>query len=248
MAVIKCPICKAEIAERAVQCAHCGYKLEKEPQCSKENEPTLSDAAGAYPNHSGTAGKQPEAGAKKKNRIFRYVMIIVILVILGFVGYEVHEYNQLKAYYQLVDEINDVRNAGVDALNHCSSLLLDVWHNAIFYEADPATDPYTCPEGVFEDDFNDALENLYSDDAFCKELELIDETQMELRKLKKQLTKAPKGYEEYNAYLIQMIDNWVELSTVIQHPSGSYNDLNEELSELFRMDGEILQEMELYDE
>ncbi len=247
MVVIKCPMCGKNLSEHAVQCAHCGYKLKNDQQFRKEGGATLTGTEDICPDHSSTMEKQPATCAEKKKHIFRYVAIVVVFAILGFVGYEVHEYNQLKSYYQLVDEINDVRNTSVAAVNHCSSLLLDVWYNAIWNESNPETDQYTCSEGVFVDDFNDALDNLYSDDAFGKELKLIDETQLELRKLKRQLTKVPKEYEEYNEYLMELIDNWVKLSTAIQHPSGSYNDLNEEFSEMFQKDREILQELEICD-
>lgn len=250
MAIIKCPQCGKEISDQSVQCVHCGYTLNGNHKHCKECGTELTGSESVCPNCGCPVDPTlvGQAPVKKKKHIVRYAVLALALVVVLFGMFEAYQYNKVEAYYQLVDEVHNARNASVDAVNECSALLLDVWKNAIWQTPDPTTDKYTCPDGVFSDDFNDALGNLYADADFCDKLDLIEKQQLELRKLKKQLTTPPKGMEDYNELLIDMIDNHVKISMIILNPTGSYDSISADFNDLFEEDNEIHMELESYNE
>ncbi len=245
MALIQCPQCGKEISDQATQCVHCGYQMGNSQHRCKECGVVLTGNERVCPNCG-----YPLDGASvksKKNKIFRYVTLIIVVVFLGYLAYGVYQYNNWVAYGEIVDQIYDARNAGVDAVNESRALLMKVWNNALWKIEDPETDQYTRPDGVFVDDFNDALNSLYADEEFCEKLNLLNDKQQELRALKKQLPHPPKGMEEYNDCLVQMVNNWIEVSMTLLNPSGSYDDLNKRFGELFDEGIDLIQELDAYE-
>ena len=244
MALIRCPQCGEKISDQAVQCVHCGYQLKNGQHICRDCGAVLTGNDGVCPN-CGCPVDDTSIEPGRKHR-FRYVKIIAVIAVLVYFVYGVYQYNYSMAYSKVVDQIYDARNAGVDAVNACSALLMDVWGNAIWKIQDPETDPFTCPGGVFVNDFNDALDSLYSDEDFCEKLKLLDEKQQELRMLKREIQNPPKDYEDYNECLLQMVNNWIKISMTILNPSGSYDDLNQQFHDLFDESHELIRELDTY--
>ncbi len=105
---------------------------------------------------------------KKK---FNPIPLIVTMSVLSlFVIGGVVLFNKFKAYsYQQAYNslAYDMYDSAVIA-EDCGNLIVSVWGNAIWNERDAKTDKYTMEKGVFVDDFNDALDKLYSDEDFSK--------------------------------------------------------------------------------
>lgn len=248
MAMILCPRCREMISDQAVRCVHCGYQLRQNRSVCRECGRPLEGTERVCPDCGCPAGqtKYGAHGKKKKKHTLRNVIMAVVIIFLVVAAYSFHLYNRSVSYYEAVDEIDAARNASVDAVNECAFLIQEVWRNAIWQESDPVTDPYTCPDGVFLEDFNDAIANLYADPDFCERLDLINTQQQELRRLEKQLPAPPEEMEEYSELIQDMIDNHIELSMLILNPSGSYDSVSREFGELFEESNEILAELGSY--
>lgn len=250
MAMILCPRCREMISDQAVRCVHCGYQLQQSGDVCRECGRPLEGTEQVCPDCGCPVGQTRHGahGKKKKRHTLRNVIVAVVVIFLAVMAYSSHLYNRSISYYETVDEIYTARNASVDAVNECASLVQEVWYNAIWQESDPRTDPYTCPNGTFVEDFNTALNNLYEDPDFCEQLDLIDTQQQELRRLEKQLPEPPEGMEEYSELMQDMLDNHIELSMLILNPSGSYDSVSQEFGELFREANEIVMELDSYEQ
>ena len=246
MAMVKCPNCGEMISDRAKECVHCGYKLNNFtvqcPDCGTYVSEDLDVCPKCgCPLHE----RQPDKKRKKKSPL-KTILVVLLCLVIGAFSFLFIQYNKYSSYYNKVNEIHDVRNASVDALNDSAHLLIEVWNNAIWQQSDPRTDKFTIENGYFVDDFNDALENLYSDESFNAKLDIIDKQQYELRQLRKEILNPPKGEEEYNDLILDMIDNYLKLSTTVLNPIGSLNDVSEELNNLFEEDNKIQRDLEFF--
>ena len=108
----------------------------------------------------------------------------------------------------------------------------DVWYNAIFNVSDSETDQYTKPNGYFVSDFNDALSNLFADEAFQAELTAITENQTTCIALMQNLTNPPEEYEAAYDALKEYYDNYLEMTNMALNPLGSLNSFTEDFNEI----------------
>ena len=60
--------------------------------------------------------------------------------------------------------------SGASDAETCGNLIKQVWYNAIYKESDSKTNKYTKPNGYYVSDFNDALQNLFSDSSFSGQI------------------------------------------------------------------------------
>ena len=250
MALIHCPKCGEEISDKAEYCVHCGQVIARNSRyvCHECGAPiteldTVCPRCGC-PN--------PDVihvhAAKRKNNIGRIISIILFFVFLGGVAWEYINYSTYNTYIETTNEIIDTRNKSIDAVNECYHLLLSVWLNAIWEQNDPETDPFVCPDGKFVNDFNEALDNLYSDSDFSNNLELIYNQQSKLRQLRKEIQNPPSEFAEYNEILLRLIDNDIETATILISPSGSYDDISQQLGALFDAENAIRRELDFYEQ
>ena len=183
----------------------------------------------------------------EKRHTFRNIFIVVVLGGIAFFIYGNYHVKKLDEYYELVNQAIDTRNASVDALNECSDVLLDVWGNSIGKIEDSKTDPYTRPDGVFLDDFNEALENLYEDPDFQVKADLISEKQMNLRKIEKKLENPPGSEEEYNEVFLEFLDNYIEVSMAVINPNGSFIEVSDQINHLNAEGKELQMELDSFE-
>ena len=249
MSLIKCPQCGKEISEYAAECVHCGYKLKKSeqphcPECGKE----LSGDETICPNCGFPLDEvsSDQSAPKKKTPVWTFVFLAVILAALAAGIFAASQSSKKQVYAETVMQMTEAHDDSFNAVNDCSRLLMAVWKNAICQTADPETDRFTRPDGRFVEDFNEALDNLYQDENFSSQLELINKSQQKLRALKKKLPKPPVTYEDINECLIKAFDNWIEISMTILNPTGSYNDAEHKFNELFSEAAELYNELQSY--
>lgn len=83
---------------------------------------------------------------------------------------------QSAAYQEELKQVAErIQEYAVDAYE-VAAAEESVWRNSIYQERDESTDPYTMENGVFLDDFNDALGNLYNDSVFATRLASVRPT------------------------------------------------------------------------
>ena len=249
MSLIKCPQCGKEISEYAAECVHCGYKLNKReqphcPECGAE----LNGDEMICPNCGFPLDEVSfeQSAPKKKTPVWTFVFLAIILAALAGGIFIASRNSRDRVYAETVMQMIEAHDDSLNAVKDSSRLLMAVWKNAIWQTANPETDRFTRPDGRFVDDFNEALDNLYQDENFSSQLELINKNQQKLRALKKKLPKPPAGYEDINECLIKAFDNWIEISMTILNPTGSYNDTEQRFNELFSEAAELYNELQSY--
>ena len=122
----------------------------------------------------------------------------------------------------MFDLTYDILNSSANS-EECGNLINKVWYNSIWEEDDEETNNYTKKDGKFNEDFNDSLSTLFSDEEFSELVDEIENDQKEIGKKMKELKDYPKELEEEYQDLKEYYNNYVELSNLCIDPSGNYN-------------------------
>ena len=172
-------------------------------------------------------------------------ILLIALITISFTGCGVL---QKQEYREAASAALTLMGDNGGTLDECGRLLLNVWHNAIYEQKDKSTDKYTMKNGKFVDDFNDALDSLYSDEEFSNKLVTINDNQKELRKLRLKLESPPKGAERFNEPLLGMIDSYIEYSNIVLNAQGSYNEVSDQIGKCNNDFGEYANQFEAYED
>ncbi|MBQ9534483.1 MAG: hypothetical protein IJU78_01375 [Clostridia bacterium] len=111
------------------------------------------------------------------------------------------------------------------------NLIIAVWRNAIWEERDDKTDKYTRPDGYFVSDFNDALDNLFSDRSFMDSVDAIRINKDVVLSYIKDLQNPPEELKE--AYIIarECYDAYITFTDLVINLSGSLQSFSESFEE-----------------
>lgn len=111
--------------------------------------------------------------------------------------------------------------SGASDAETCGNLIKKVWYNAIYEESDSKTDKYTKPNGYFVSDFNDALQNLFSDSSFSSQIADINSNKDTVNSLMKKLKNPPEEYKDAYEVLSKLYDAYISLTNLATDPTGS---------------------------
>ena len=90
-------------------------------------------------------------------------------------------------------------------------------------------------DGVFLEDFNDALGKLYGDSDFQSKGAFIDSNRKSVAESMSRLKDAPEGYEDAYQALKAYYDAYIRLTNLALNSAGyTYSDFNSELGDLNR--------------
>lgn len=215
MAIIKCPECNNDISDTSNNCIHCGYKL-----------------------------KNNGSGNNTKIIVIIVVTILLIIgVVLGIIisinkandakkqrDLEAAERRRIREEKKRAEEYYDeLKGISYDILTvaaeteSCGNLITQVWRNTIWEENDPETDAYTQVNGVFYDDFNDALGVLFNSETYSGYTSKIKETKNDVSTRMTKMKNPPEEYEDAYDALKDFYDEFLSFSTYCLNPTGSYN-------------------------
>ena len=108
------------------------------------------------------------------------------------------------------------------------NLIIKVWHNAIWDTADEETDKFTKVNGEFVTDFNDALDALFSDAEFSKNLLSISANQKQIKEEMKEMLNPPEGYENAFKALENLYNTYITFSNIVLKCNGSLESFSNE--------------------
>ena len=90
-------------------------------------------------------------------------------------------------------------------------------------------------DGVFLEDFNDALGKLYENSEFQSKEAFIDSNRKSAAEGMSRLKDAPEGYEDAYGALKAYYDAYIQLTNLTLNSAGyTYSDFNSELGDLNR--------------
>jgi len=249
MALIRCKYCDKDISDKAKNCPHCGGELIEEAQGSEQSLeiPAMCEECGTYiprdsmecPNCGCPLSEKAigEDAAQKvevtavnlqiKKSTKKYAVIAVVAVVLiAVIAMIVSGVSKRKAIAQYSVNLevvsNEMLQGAAKAENACN-LIRDVWRNSIYEERDSETDKYTLDiYGDFYEDFNDALNNLFSDTDFLVDIYYIEYASQEsVAELMKELKSPPEEYEDAYEAVKECYDAYLKLTNLAIDPQGS---------------------------
>jgi len=179
-----------------------------------------------------------EKETKQRHSAGQIVLAVVAVTALAAMCiFAVKDAQQRKAAaYQgeLVQLAERIQEYAVDAYE-VAAAEESVWRNSIYQERDESTDPYTMENGVFLEDFNDALGNLYNDSVFVTRLASVQTNQGSAAGSMSGLKDAPEGYEDVYQALKEQYDTYIKLTNLALNNGGyTYEEFTRELGELVR--------------
>lgn len=179
-----------------------------------------------------------EKETKQRHSAGKIVLAVVAVTALAAMCiFAVKDAQQRKAAaYQgeLVQLAERIQEYAVDAYE-VAAAEESVWRNSIYQQQDESTDPYTMENGVFLEDFNDALGNLYNDSVFATRLAFVQTNRGSAAGSMSGLKDAPEGYEDVYQALKEQYDAYIKLTNLaLNNGSYTYEEFTRELGELVR--------------
>ena len=247
MAMTTCPNCSEQISDKAKKCVHCGAVLIPEekkycPDCGAELEEGMESCpkCGCPIENDTTSEAIPQqvevtgvkVSKKSKKLIVIGIIAVIAVAISAAVGVQVHKKNvAAKAAAEAQKQSEEYGSnlslaaysmlSGASDAETCGNLIKQVWYNAIYKESDSKTDKYTKPDGYYVSDFNDALQNLFSDSGFSSQLADINDNKDTVNSLMKKLKNPPADYKDAYDSLSKLYDAYISLTNLATDPNGS---------------------------
>ena len=243
MAMTTCPNCGEQISDRAKKCVHCGTVLVPEekkycPDCGAELEEGMDTCVkcGCPIENIVETEKAPQQvevtgvkiTKKSKKTIVIALIAVIVAAIVTAVGVQTHKKNvaaeaqkQSEDYGAYLNMATYTMLSGASDAETCCNLIKQVWYNAIYEEMDSVTDKYTRPKGYCFVDFNEALENLFSDSSFSSRIADINNNKDAVNSLMKKLKNPPEEYKDAYESLLKLYDAYIALTNLATDPTGS---------------------------
>ena len=261
MAMTTCPNCGEQISDKAKKCVHCGTVLVPEekrccPDCGAELEEGIDTCpkCGCPIENIIETEKTPQQveitsvkiTKKSKKTIVIATIVVIAAALITAIGVQTHKKNveakaaaeaqkQSEKYGTNLNMAAYSMLSGASDAETCGNLIKQVWYNAIYKESDSTTNKYTKPDGYFVSDFNDALQNLFSDSSFSGQIEDITSNKDTVNSLMKKLKNPPEEYKDAYESLSKLYDACISLTNLVTDPTGSlqtyyqnFNDADKE--------------------
>lgn len=241
MAMTTCPNCGEQISDKAKKCVHCGTVLvpEEKKYCSDcgaelEEGMDICPKCGCPIENIIETEKTPQqvevTGVKITKKSKKIIVIATIAVlaaaIITAIGVQTHKKNvaakavaeaqkQSEEYGTNLNMAAYSMLSGASDAETCGNLIKQVWYNAIYKESDSTTNKYTKPDGYFVSDFNDALQNLFSDSSFSGQIADINSNKDTVNSLMKKLKNPPEEYKDAYESLSKLYDAYISLTNLV---------------------------------
>ena len=247
MAMTTCPNCGEQISDKAKKCVHCGTVLVPEekkccPDCGAELEEGMDTCpkCGCPIEHTIETEKTPQqvevTGVKITKKSKKIIVIatiaVIVAAIITAIGVQIHKKNvaakaaaeaqkQSEEYGTNLNMAAYSMLSGASDAETCGNLIKQVWYNAICEKSDSKTDKYTKPKGYYVSDFNDTLQNLFSDSSFSSQIADINDNKDTVNSLMKKLKNPPEEYKDAYESLSKLYDAYISLTNLATDPTGS---------------------------
>lgn len=252
MALISCPNCKNPVSDKAVACPNCGYTITLQ-SADVQNKIKCEDCGNEFENSLAACPvcgcPSPAAHSKTFGKGRKSIIIsatLIVLFIIVFFGITASKKAMLAQYSANLSEVSQTMLDGSAKAEKAGNLIKTVWYNAIYEEQDEETDRFTMENGKFVDDFNDALNNLFSDDDFSTNIYKIRKNQTKVTDLMKKLKNPPENYKEAYSALREYYDNYLKITNITINPTGSYNSFTKNFNKYDESTVNAYKKLELY--
>lgn len=258
MALIVCPECNKQISDQAEACPHCGYPIKRSeeiiatnpnPANNKQKRKTVLTIIAICCVILGIATlitclmlikRDNDAAEAARQESARQESIRQESIEKS----EEEEAARIEAYNQYVLVANTFMSeiaSGEDAAYALCRLQERVWYNAIWEVSNSETDKYTKPNGVFVEDFNDALDAFHDDHLVEIGYLLTNRDQVEA--LHKKLMSAPSNLEKLSGKIEDLYVSYRKYTALIVEGGESYNSFSEKFETYAKQFRELYEEV-----
>ena len=253
MAMTTCPNCGEQISDKAKKCVHCGAILVPEekkycPDCGAELEEGMDvcPKCGCPIENIIETEKTPQqvevTGVKITKKSKKIIVIatiaVIVAAIITAIGVQIHKKNVAAKVQKQSEEYGATLNmaaysmlSGASDAETCGNLIKQVWYNAIYEKSDSETDKYTKQKGYYVSDFNDALQNLFSDSSFSSQIADINDNKDTVNSLMKKLKNPPEEYKDAYESLSKLYDAYISLTNLATDPTGSLQTYSQDFND-----------------
>jgi len=211
--IIKCPECNKDISDKASACPNCGCPVFEEELNDKPQQVEV------------TALNIKLRNPKRIKTILIATAVILILAIITFSFFTIKAMKEEKKARELyiinLKLVNTSMEFGAGQSESLCNLTYKVWYNTIHDELDGETDEYRIDGGVYTDDFNVALINLYGSETAKSYIEFIESSKRMVDVAMKELSNPPKEFEKSYKALEDLYPSYKGLTDLAINPTGS---------------------------
>jgi hypothetical protein len=174
-----------------------------------------------------TSEKVPKK--KKHTKAIVGIVVAVVVVVAVVAALVITNINATNEYNAYIDNLNSAQSKMLEGAADSEELInltRNVWYNAIWGESDSGTDKYT--NGA--EDFNEALNNLYSDEEIQQKVSDILANQAEVDDIMKELQDPPEGLETCYSTVTDLYSEYYNMVTLATSPTGSLSTYSADTS------------------
>ncbi len=219
MALISCPECGKEISDKVKACPHCGYPLLEESQTEAPQKVEVTSVK-----------LGPKDPVKTKKAAIFLTVAIVIIAGIAAAAFGLKKHNEAVARAEYISNLSLARttmlSGGADAEGLCN-LTKSVWYNTIYKKSDSTTNQYTQTNGRFNDDFNKSLKALYLDADTLKIIDEIEQNQVSVAAIMKELQNPPEDLYTCYTTIDAMYEIYQSFTKLAVSPSGNLQTFSE---------------------
>ena len=229
MGLTRCPECAKKISDKAQVCPACGRILINKQAAGKVQCPECGRTipGGMYPCPA--CGYPFCEQSKKKG----WIIALIALAALFIVGGAVFMMLRSNKYAENMTQAAYYMFQGAAKAEDISNLTLSVWSNSIYQKDDVTTNKYTkqnAGSGEFWDDFNDALNVLFNDEAISNTATELIEYRDGATKYMKELMSPPSKYKEAFQAVKDCYDTFITLTGLALAPTGSFSSYSDDFN------------------
>lgn len=261
MALVVCPSCGKDISDKAKKCPHCGYEKEEEkkiiicdecggnilegekycPECGCPVSESIGEDI--KPQKVEVTNLQVNKKSMKKVILMCIALLAIIGIVLGIskISKENAAVKAKEEYQSNLTMVTLSMLSGAADAEEAGNLIKKVWYNTIYEEYDTETDQYTRDRYGFNDDFNDSLQNLFSDASFQSKISNIESNRESVKSIMKTLQNPPEEYQDAYNTLKDYYDAYLELTEMAINPTGSLQTYSSSFSDA---DAELIKQYE----
>lgn len=230
--ILLCRKCHHRVAKEQTLCSNCNNSLvhsDTVPIIKKEETHSSNNK-----NYTSTAHK-----SKFPAKIVVPLILLAIVGTIGLFAYKsVNKSNYSDNLYTVFIKIT----ASSAEAEECINLIHSVWYNKIFDKYSSKTIRYT--QHAY--DFNDALDNLFSDVTFKNKINKIKKDSSDIVNLMKGMTNPPSDFRDAYIKLTSCYEDYVKLVSMATSPTGNLTSYTQNFN---RLDSSLVSELsslELY--
>lgn len=245
MGLTACPKCGELISEKAKECPRCSSSQNALTVC-EDCETAYASELSACPKCGCPNFAERKRKNEKKRKLRDSLLLAAILAVLVALGVNAAQREKAAQYYKNMESAVYTMADGIDMAEENGGLTNAVWGNAIYKRHSDRTDKYTMENGVFVNDFDDALGKLFNDDDFVANASKIRSNKSEVTELMKKLKNPPPKYKEAYRALKTCYDDYTKFVIKVLNVQGSHNSFSEEYKKYDEAASDSYEKMILY--